>query len=394
MFLLNYIQPNNATTIHKMFVFFATRIVLLLLVLSSCSTKEPSNPTEEIPTSGTLSPTVSVYFEADKSAQLLVITTTEAWTISSTSTWIDFTTRSGSGKTSLLVGATKNDGFGRIDSFEIQTAKTKQKIHLTQSGADIVSIRVVSEELHFIKVAGGTFNMGENNSWQQHEVNVSPYYISQTEVSNALWQKITGSLPYAETAKNYPYSDDALYPNYPVTAVSWNDINTSFLPLLQEATQLAVRLPTEAEWEYAAMGGNLSKEFEFAGSNDSEEVGWELTNSSGTKHEIGQLKPNELGIYDMSGNAAEWCSDWYADSYNTESANNPQGASTGTYRVIRGGNIKSERLIMGYHPCRVKQRFYSQPSGYQGAWGDTGHPDEPIQYVCNEVGFRLVLSIK
>jgi formylglycine-generating enzyme required for sulfatase activity len=128
-------------------------------------------------------------------------------------------------------------------------------------------------------------------------------------------------------------------------------------------------LPTEAEWEYAARGGNKSKGYRYSGSNDIDAVGWYDDNSGGKTHPVAQKQPNELGLYDMSGNVWEWCSDWYSDSYYRSSPkNDPQGPNSGKYRVLRGG-----RRDGSDDGCRVANR-----NGY--------YPDR------RGLGFRLVLS--
>ena len=361
-------------------------VVISVLFISSCSTEEPT------PKPSTLCNISEISFESEQSAMLITVNTKESWSIEHLSNWIDFTATTGRGKTSLLVGATKNDGFGRIDSFLIKTAKQTHKIYIEQKGAAIVHLDILSHTLVFVKVEGGTFKIGNYQNPHEHDVSLTEYYIGQTEVTNAFWEAIVGSLPYSNENKNYPYTMDDDNPDFPVTAVSWNDIHTTFLPLLHTKTSHTFRLPTEAEWEFAALGGNKSKGYTFSGSNILDVVGWDASNANDTKQAVAQLEPNEINLYDMSGNAAEWCSDWYSDWYNTtEDTTNPTGPVSGTYKVIRGGSIASEAGILGFHPCHAKQRSYAHPSGFQGAWGDTGHPDEPVIYKCNEIGFRLVL---
>ena len=182
-----------------------------------------------------------------------------------------------------------------------------------------------------VKVEGGTFKMGAtseqgsdvyDNEKPAHSVTLSSYYIGQTEVTQELWQAVMGS--------NYKGA------KRPVECVSWNDCQ-EFISKLNEKTGKNFRLPTEAEWEYAARGGK-SGGTKYSGSNTIGDVAWYTDNSGGTTHDVATKRANELGIYDMSGNVWEWCSDWYGD-YSSSSQSNPQGPSTGpvTIGIIVGG---------------------------------------------------------
>ena len=198
-------------------------------------------------------------------------------------------------------------------------------------------------------VEGGTFQMGSNDSDADsdekpvHNVTLSSYYIGETEVTQALWKAVMGSNPSF-------YKGD----NLPVEQVSWNDIQ-EFIRKLNQKTEKNFRLPTEAEWEYAARGGKTSKGYKYAGSNTIDNVAWYIDNSGSKTHAVKGKNPNELGFYDMTGNVLEWCSDWYG-SYSSGSQTNPQGPSSGSSRVLRGGGWYN---IARY--CRVSDRNSSAP---------------------------------
>ena len=196
--------------------------------------------------------------------------------------------------------------------------------------------RVLRElEANMVKIKGGTFTMGnypKDDVAPTHQVTLSDFYICKYEVTQELWLVVMESNPsYFSAVKGY--AEDL---QRPVERVSWEDCQT-FIDKLNQLTGKNYRLPTEAEWEYAARGGNLSLDFKYSGSNIENEVIWSDSNSNGTSHPVGTKAPNELGLYDMSGNVWEWCSDWYG-SYNLNAQTNPKGPTTGTKRVFRGGS--------------------------------------------------------
>lgn len=186
--------------------------------------------------------------------------------------------------------------------------------------------------IEMVAIKGGTFQMGSNGNDDEkpiHTVMISDFYIGKTEVTQAQWIAIMGSNP------SYFKGD-----NLPVEQVSWDDVQV-FIDKLNAKTGKTYRLPTEAEWEYAAGGGENNRTV-FAGTNDESNLGnyaWWGKNNNGTTHAVGTKKPNQLGIYDMSGNVWEWCSDWYsADYYLNSPENNPKGPASGSSRVMRGGS--------------------------------------------------------
>lgn len=205
-----------------------------------------------------------------------------------------------------------------------------------------------------VAVKGGTFTMGAtaeqtgalSDESPTHSVTLSDFYIGETEVTQELWQAVMGSNPSSFTGNM----------QRPVENVSWNDCQT-FITKLNELTGETFALPTEAQWEYAARGGNASKGYlYYSGSNSIGDVAWYADNSSGTTHPVKSKSPNELGLYDMSGNVREWCADWYG-SYSSTSQTNPVGPNTGSNRVLRGGSWISCALY-----CRFAYRYDNSPS--------------------------------
>ena len=202
------------------------------------------------------------------------------------------------------------------------------------------------------KVVAGTFTMGATSEQQYPDSDEKPihqvtltnnYYIGKTEVTQALWKAVMGSNP------SYFKGD-----NKPVEEVSWNDCQ-EFISRLNAATGKNFRLPTEAEWEFAARGGNNSRHFQYSGSNNLFDVAWYTDNSSNTTHDVASKQPNELGIYDMSGNVWEWCSDWYG-SYSSNHQYDPAGPTSVYRRVNRGGSY----YYGGARGCRSSNRYSSR----------------------------------
>lgn len=205
---------------------------------------------------------------------------------------------------------------------------------------------------NMVWVDGGTFRMGatsEQGSEISDEkpvrsVTLSGYYIGKTEVTQALWQAVMGSNP------SYFEGDDL-----PVEQVSWDDCQ-EFIRKLNSLTGQNFRLPTEAEWEFACRGGNNSRGYKYSGSNYIDNVAWYDGNSGDKTHPVATKSPNELGIYDMSGNVWEWCADWYGD-YSSGRQTNPKGPYGGSYRVFRGGSWYDIARF-----CRSSHRNYYFPT--------------------------------
>lgn len=212
-----------------------------------------------------------------------------------------------------------------------------------------------------VRVTGGTFRMGCNEppkgvrltyalSRPEHVVTVDGYWIGRHEVTQALWRAVMGSNPSK-------FVGDSL----PVESVSWREAQ-EFVMVLSQLTGRRFRLPTEAEWEFAARGG---ERFPFAGCGREalEAYCWYCVNSDNCTHVVGRLRPNGLGLYDMSGNVAEWCQDW-VEEYSEGEQTNPRGPREGENRVLRGGHYGSTSAA-----CTVYDRGWYLPTGKYEFYG-------------------------
>ena len=221
------------------------------------------------------------------------------------------------------------------------------------------AIREVAASL--VRVEGGTFQMGSDselaNDDEQpvHAVTLSSYRIAKFTITQKQWRAIMGQ--NVTWNENYGIGD-----NYPATNLNANDVK-QFLDKVNQLGELNLRLPTEAEWEYAARGGKNSHGTLYSGSDDADAVVWHQGNAGNRLHPVGSLQPNELGLYDMSGNVWEWCSDYYGD-YPAEAQNDPQGPNNGQRKVVRGGSFSYEAAF-----SRVTQRNSVQPGTRSFALG-------------------------
>jgi len=279
------------------------------------------------------------------------------------------------------------------------------------AAAQPITITVKGVSFKMVKVQGGTFTMGATperdgdvlyNEKPAHRVTLSSYYIGETEVTQALWKAVMGSNP-SEFAPQTSNASRCSYDSFvadakrlnarragsvriptraewdaamltttgstkkPVEQVSWNDCQT-FIQKLNQLTGRKFRLPTEAEWEFAARGGNSSRGYKYIGSNTLGDVAWYKDNSGGTTHDVKTKAPNELGIYDMTGNVFEWCQDRYGD-YSSSAQTNPKGPTSGSDRVIRGSSWSSDARY-----CRTADRNFGTPAS-----------------MGRDIGFRLAL---
>ena len=224
--------------------------------------------------------------------------------------------------------------------FKVTPAQKVEKLTFTVNGVSFT----------MIYVEGGTLTMGATSEQggyaaddekPAHQVTLSDYYIGQFEVTQELWQAVMKTTVSQQRDKSNPsYPLNGIGDNYPMYYINWEECQ-QFISKLNSrlSRQLGGRhfaLPTEAQWEYAARGGQKSQGYRYAGSNDLAEIGWYGGNSNNKIHPVGLKLPNELGIYDMSGNLREWCLDGY-EPYVSEIKTNPEGVSFGTGRVERGG---------------------------------------------------------
>ena len=244
------------------------------------------------------------------------------------------------------------------DTIQVKSGITSFDFKMTRVISTVVQ-QVIND---MVFVEGGTFTMGatkeqgkeyDYNETPDHQVTLSSYYIGKYEVTQELWQAVMRENP------SYYNSN----PHNPVERVSWYDCQM-FICELNKMTGRNFRLPTEAEWEYAARGGNQSCRYKYSGKIKLDMVAWYQDNSGDTTHPVGQKSPNELGLYDMSGNVYEWCQDWYDNHYRSGSQINPEGPSSGAHRIIRGGCVASST-----GDCRVSSRSSEDPRGKNSSLG-------------------------
>ena len=272
------------------------------------------------------------------------------------------------GHTRIAAAADAAAQDARIEAEAAEEARKK-----AEAAAELARKKVEdSLSLNMVLVQGGTFTMGctpeqgkdcDKDEKPTHQVTLSDFYIGKYEVTVAQWHKVMGD-----------NSSSSESDNWPVVNVSWSRVQ-EFTKKLNEMTGENYRLPTEAEWEYAARGGSQSQGYKHSGSDNIRDVGW-YNGSWGRLHPVGEKNANELGIHDMSGNVSEWVNDWYGD-YNSSPQTNPQGPSSGSKRVVRGGDGSSRASN-----TRVSSRNSLEPGSKQvGRMSTDGN-----------LGFRLARS--
>ena len=245
------------------------------------------------------------------------------------------------------------NGDGKVNSADVVSVYNAISNGWTEPAKD-KEFTVNGVTFKMIPVEGGTFTMGATPEQQNpysdeepaHQVTLSSYAIGETEVPQALWKAVMGNNP------SRLQGDDR-----PVENVSWNDCQT-FISKLNKLADKKFRLPTEAEWEFAARGGNKSTAYQYSGSNNVGDVTWYYNNSTSITHPVKTKQPNELGIYDMSGNVSEWCQDWYG-RYPSDSQTDPTGPNEGSSRVSRGGSWGA-----GAWYCRLAVRDHDSPDSW------------------------------
>ena len=315
----------------------------------------------------------SLEFAAGSGSKMFRINSNTAWAVSSNQSWCSVNPTSGNGDGSVTVSVDENTSTSsRTATITIESATITRTLAVTQSGVEPPASQdrtftVGGVQFKMIYVEGGTFTMGATSEQGDdaydrekptHTVTLSSFSIGETEVTQALWQAVMGQKPTSDGSQWY-----GLGAKYPAYYVSWNDCQ-DFISKLNAITGENFRLPTEAEWEYAARGGNKSRGYKYAGSNTIGNVAWYYDNSYalgssnanyGT-HNVGTKQANELGLFDMSGNVWEWCQDWYGD-YSSSSLTNPTGPSSGNSRVYRGGSWSNNARL-----GRVSYRDSSGPT--------------------------------
>lgn len=242
------------------------------------------------------------------------------------------------------------NGDGKVDIKDVTAAIENELAEHQASPANEYNVNGV--KFTMVKVQGGTFMMGAARTdgfsstieKPQHEVTVDSFKIGETQVTQGLWVAVMGTNPSIHKG------DEML----PIENVSWDDAKT-FINRLNAITGKQFRLPTEAEWEFAARGGTVDEDGHFAGGT-LDDVAWHQGNSDNKTHPVATKKPNELGIYDMCGNVDEWCNDWYS-AYTAVHQENPIGPASGSLKVFRGGNYTN----VGKQ-CRVNYRYMAQPN--------------------------------
>ena len=227
-------------------------------------------------------------------------------------------------------------------------------------------------KMKMVYVEGGTFVMGctsdqggecDSDESPNRETTVSSFYIGMIEITQGQWEMVMGTSIHQQKTRADAVSLYGIGPDYPMYYVNWEEAK-EFCARLSHQTGRTYRLPTEAEWEYAARGGKKTDAAKYSGGWTLDHVAWYVDNSNRSTHMCGTKRPNALGIFDMSGNVCEWCEDWYSGQYLQYDKNSPKGASAGSSRVNRGGCWSGNG-----GSCRVANRSGSIPGSRSGSLG-------------------------
>ena len=351
---------------------FIVWLLLFMFSATSCHKELPDGALEYIDGKGdnsetTVNPEISldnnsIEFTADSGRRSLNIKSNTSWTVSSDKSWCSVSPTSGKNNGSVIVKVEENSStVERTATITVKSDAGNKTVSVTQNGATAVTppssqdrtFTVGGVQFKMVFVEGGTFTMGATSEqgddafpWEKptHSVTLSSYSIGETEVTQTLWLAVMSSNPSYFSGSNQPEE-----------FVSWKNCQ-DFIMRLNALTGENFRLPTEAEWEYAARGGNKSRGYKYAGSNNIDDVAWYSSNSNSETHNVATKQANELGLYDMSGNVWEWCQDWYG-SYSSGNQTNPTGPSSGTFRMLRGGSQRT-----GAGSCIVSRRYYFVPT--------------------------------
>lgn len=334
------------------------KIIYILCTASAFIGCSEEKPQDSYISTGSHELTVSKdNFELDYKGETLKIEikSNGKWKAVSNVDWIsvDNNEREGHGVLYITVAQNTSKYYSRSGQVDISYDVVKRPISIHQEQQGLLKVVIDGKhKFNMVPIEKGTFTMGDNSSSDNvdHQVEITKdYYIGETEVTQLIWLVVTGYMP-TESGKQWEdlYRIDI---NNPAYYISYNDCK-KFIEALNSKTGFNFRFPTEAEWEFAAKGGNKSKGYRYAGGNNLGDVAWHKDNAAGLglndpaygTHEVKTKRPNELGLYDMSGNVREWCLDWY-EPYSVEAQRDPSGPSSRpSYggRVYRGGTWGSD----------------------------------------------------
>ena len=314
---------------------------------------------------------------ADETPVKITFVTTGAWISTKTAEWAGISPSQGSEPGSytvalrLVPNATETD---RAAAITISCGETDITVNITQKATNSDGTKYVptvpdNTEIETVFMEGGTFQMGrEGEATPIHQVTLGSFSIGKYPVTQGQWKTVMETDIHRQRDIAGATSLHGEGDNYPMYYVNFDDVQ-EFIAELNRQTGKNYRLPTEAEWEYAARGGNQSPEYVYSGSNSINDVAWHRSNGNESTHPVGAKLPNDTGIYDMSGNVYEWCSDWYG-TYPASAQTNPAGPPSGNTRALRGGSWYYDAS-----DCRV---------AYRGSGGPA--------YRGSHIGFRIVLA--